>query len=625
MSVLDVRIPTINNNRFYTNKEIDLVSLLPNKFRDSEIQTFLTLFQTYLNEMYEGTSKYISPENLSSITYAKELVWTNHTSIITAPYGNLLDYFESGDYVRRNNDTKYYKIKQVIDNSTIELIEDYMIENPGYFKTAFWDEFTGSNWNEFYDSSSSVNVFPVGMDGTFMNTYKRDLTNNRVIAKKDSPDYSIFATKIKGEYEFEFNFHRSENSDFRGGEFGFSIKPENTNTLVYSCYYLEDKLYLRIKNEDDSIDISCDVELDDDENDWIVNVKKSRTTGKIKFTLLGLRKKEGSTLNGFTPILGYFNRFEYSMDIPVIDTFDNYTELGVTNSESQGWNYFYFLSDYGFPGEIDNLDYVSDSPDVDDSLHVKTGLLPRTHESDGTSDVYSFYNMNGFLRIRNLSTTFVATETEFKKAKNHISVLEKIRRLSELHDPDLIDLEYIQYYCNYVGYNININRDTIGIFLSTKEENWEEMNYEEQQDLVDKYLRFIITSLPSWYKIKTTNDALRIMLYSFGLITDIKHYFCTKYSDFNTFVLEGSGNVLDTEEITDEHYKTPHFAINVNIDSSIDSFYDNPERMRSIIEAILSVKPINTVFRGLVGVFMRKIDSIYVSANMYTNVYSYLK
>ena len=34
----------------------------------------------------------------------------------------------------------------------------------------------------------------------------------------------------------------------------------------------------------------------------------------------------------------------------------------------------------------------------------------------------------------------------------------------------------------------------------------------------DKYLRFIISNLPTWYKIKTTRNSIRIMLFSFGII-----------------------------------------------------------------------------------------------------------
>ena len=33
-----------------------------------------------------------------------------------------------------------------------------------------------------------------------------------------------------------------------------------------------------------------------------------------------------------------------------------------------------------------------------------------------------------------------------------------------------------------------------------------------------KYLRFVVQNLPNWYKIKTTKNCSKVMLYSFGLI-----------------------------------------------------------------------------------------------------------
>ena len=48
-------------------------------------------------------------------------------------------------------------------------------------------------------------------------------------------------------------------------------------------------------------------------------------------------------------------------------------------------------------------------------------------------------------------------------ADQKISILEKVHRLVELHDPDLIDLEYIQFFANNLGYDIDINRNEVGI------------------------------------------------------------------------------------------------------------------------------------------------------------------
>jgi len=75
-----------------------------------------------------------------------------------------------------------------------------------------------------------------------------------------------------------------------------------------------------------------------------------------------------------------------------------------------------------------------------------------------------------------------------------MSILEKVNRLTELHDPDLIDLEYIQYFANNLGYNVNVNRSQFG-------NGGTDANSEEE---LNRYLRFMVRNLPSWYKIKTT-------------------------------------------------------------------------------------------------------------------------
>jgi hypothetical protein len=101
-----------------------------------------------------------------------------------------------------------------------------------------------------------------------------------------------------------------------------------------------------------------------------------------------------------------------------------------------------------------------------------------------------------------------------------ISILEKIKRLSELHDPNLIDIEYIQFFAKYLGYNIDINRTEIGGFGAFDSDSTVCSAAESE-----KYMRFVVENFPNWYKIKTTKNMVQIMLYSFGLIGDIAQYY----------------------------------------------------------------------------------------------------
>lgn len=103
-----------------------------------------------------------------------------------------------------------------------------------------------------------------------------------------------------------------------------------------------------------------------------------------------------------------------------------------------------------------------------------------------------------------------------------ISILDKIFRITEMFDPDLIPAELIQFYAENLGYQAGINRESIG--ASRKDDAAREL---EQK----RYLRFMIRNLPNWYQIKTTPASIAIMLYSFGIIGDFVYYYTKCYSD----------------------------------------------------------------------------------------------
>lgn len=193
--------------------------------------------------------------------------------------------------------------------------------------------------------------------------------------------------------------------------------------------------------------------------------------------------------------------------------------------------------------------------------------------------------------------------TDFEKNYGKISVIEKIARLSELHDPNLMDIEYIQYYANYLGYNIDVNRGEIGIL----EESLPSNDTIDQED-VKRYMRFIVDNLPNWYKIKTTRSAIRIMLYSFGIIGDIYSLYTSDYkkdTGKNWFTLkEGIDKISDVPK---NFYPTSHYTISINLDESVSL-----ENVRDkVLKAIESLRPANCVFNKLTG-FSKRSSTIYV-------------
>jgi len=104
---------------------------------------------------------------------------------------------------------------------------------------------------------------------------------------------------------------------------------------------------------------------------------------------------------------------------------------------------------------------------------------------------------------------------------DRISILEKIFRLTDLFDPDLIPIDLIQFYAENLGYNVGINRES----LST---NTDPQARELEQK---RYLRFMVRNLPNWYKIKSTRSAIKILLYSFGLVGDFVYYYTNSYNE----------------------------------------------------------------------------------------------
>jgi hypothetical protein len=198
-------------------------------------------------------------------------------------------------------------------------------------------------------------------------------------------------------------------------------------------------------------------------------------------------------------------------------------------------------------------------------------------------------SLNELYRIDNSERVIVDTSI----SNNRISILEKIARIPELKDPDFVDINNIQYLANYLGYNINVNKDEFGIDS-------------DDPNSIDNYLRFMVSNLPTMYKTRTTRNSIKNLLFSFGLIGDIVYYYTQEYSDdglnwsyadlyFNQRIRE------DLKRIRGHWYPTPHFAIWYDINrSGINYSYDSTKQQQ-ILNAIESVRPANTVFRGVLG------------------------
>lgn len=174
-----------------------------------------------------------------------------------------------------------------------------------------------------------------------------------------------------------------------------------------------------------------------------------------------------------------------------------------------------------------------------------------------------------------------------------MSILEKVNRLTELHDPSLMDEQYLQFFANYLGYNININYAEMGN-LAAIDDDSKCANVDQE-----KYLRFAVENLPTWYKIKTTKNCVRVMLYSFGIIGDMIDYYVkggNTVSQAANYYNLGLFNREDDPLMDPDYYPSPHFAINIDLDTSITNISFDFDKRDQIINAINSIRPINTVF-----------------------------
>jgi len=256
-----------------------------------------------------------------------------------------------------------------------------------------------------------------------------------------------------------------------------------------------------------------------------------------------------------------------------------------------------------------------------------------------------------------------------------ISVLEKIYKLGNLKDPSLIDFEYITYFADHIGYDMKLNlfhfennvatmakynemidqieadRTASGNYVALTDDEREAIynmlvneaasspindmvadEYDLDREILDEVktqfiemqVRALIENLPYWYKIKGTDDSLKILLYSFGLIADIHNYYTKDYEPnrqnwevadvfYNTSKVKTNVNKVnalteDFSNIPDDWYPTPHFSVKFDYNatwanSGKTGVLSNMEKFGSMVEAIHASKPINTVFKGLSGIF----------------------
>ena len=300
--------------------------------------------------------------------------------------------------------------------------------------------------------------------------------------------------------------------------------------------------------------------------------------------------------------------------------------------------------------------------------------------------VYGEYDVNTTsIEVKTDDVNSIEEEGRYVPRKDRISILEKISRLRDLIDPDLIPIHLIQYYTNNLGYDVGLNRDDVGKYYLTSADiaqfpdEDERKEFEDFQNQVNqnRYLRFMSRNLHEWYRIKTTRNSMQMMLFTFGLIGSFSYYYTTDYRsprDVEDTILDGEGEIetiaIDTDKLTfkrvfkylcrsddpdgndgdissaqrltgvgfenwqltapanilkddviediseisnndgqgNPFVSTPHFNVVYSIDDSEGNLSSEQDRQKNISEAVMSIKPVNTVFHGIAGYAERKTE-----------------
>lgn len=202
-----------------------------------------------------------------------------------------------------------------------------------------------------------------------------------------------------------------------------------------------------------------------------------------------------------------------------------------------------------------------------------------------------------------------------------LGVLEKTNRLRNLHDPDTMELDYIQFFANYLGYNVDVNKSELGGFVS----NPNSSAYADGPDtdstgepIFNEYkkkaLRFVVRNLPNWYSIKTTRNAIKTLLLSFGLFGDLLEVYTNDYvSDWVINNIPPGTYV--SNNMTNDRFPTPHMYVSIDINNtSLENIYGSEQVLSSVYKSFEAIRPANVVFEGLIGKFDVVAPPVYVDA-----------
>jgi len=253
-----------------------------------------------------------------------------------------------------------------------------------------------------------------------------------------------------------------------------------------------------------------------------------------------------------------------------------------------------------------------------------TGTLENwTTDADGNKTYFQYQTTSAGNIVTSANPDGYGTVSATSAIDNpahKISILEKAKRIADLKNPNLVDIEFIQRIANFMGYNVNVHRSNITDLTSAV----------SISDETNQYLRFVVSNLPNWYQIKSTRNAVKVLFYSFGLVGDLIYRWTTDKlsSSTNHPELSGYGNdpsfwreedpndttTSSVGQLPEHWFPTPHFIVRVNANRTPATWIEDID---NIVKAVESIRPINDVFDTIQVIFQQTLETIYVRMDSY--------
>lgn len=629
---LDGSIPTTSSKSILANTEITISS--PGEY----------VLKCFASNPFNGPSEIVT---FSYSILGRENIKTTTTS------DNMLDRIPNNlEPINSNGPQLYVDLTQFVSQKMREqegfmdllyLFQDYL--NNGFRTIPFYyKEIISTTKNNCYSDTKTHYEYlePYNHDITMIIDYEnasQDLDRIDYVEHYDrNRDISTFSidedllTEYKRKYSDEYISYVNENGELINSPFYYTMKYyKNLNMLKLNNITYPFDVF--ISTLDDSSTNNSDLEPQIVLKSEVVN-KLSSYTGALKVIVYYC---------GYDDFIEHFkyngsftvNKFFYPTFDNRFDSYnseeDVYSLAGEYGGAEEFIQHLTPASDrFSVTIELSSILQLSSISDIDFAmsmfLHITSDTLLNQIPSNIPLMAPRFLKITRWQDPKTFYDHF-SYQNENRINDKKSTILEKIRSIAYLNDPDVIDYEYIDFVASQMGYNLDLEREDI-------ENNPMFGNKAEREEA----LRMILKNLPNFYKIKCTKNGLESLLLSFGIVGEIIYLHTIGnehqqgYVDFiDSRLIEGYGDGVYSEDSKSEldkvikqgylsntviadWFPSPHFRIELDLLQQNLRLDKNKLGIDLINKAVKRTKPINTVFQGFYGKMTSKFAELFIHA-----------